>query len=169
MDKSEPAVNIEPPAVTHTRVGTRTRRHGPLGLRFGKLDPRRSVDRLVRADWDCDSLCGTATAPWSSGRARMGGCDVIPFTQFLLPDGRKRATGVDRPAEIEALAAGFIARGGWFECEMLTDLETVSLTACWNMPDGDNDIEIVLAKNGTDVGDAVDRLVRLAAAREDLP
>lgn len=93
---------------------------------------------------------------------------MVPFTQYHLPDGRKSDTGIDRPADIEALAQSFIDRGGWFEAEVLTTGH-VSLTACFDMPDGDNDIEIELVPNGPGVPEAVDRLVRRAAARDDLP
>jgi len=93
---------------------------------------------------------------------------VIPFTQYLRPDGRKKMISIERPPEIEALAQSFLDRGGWFEAEVLTTGH-VSLTACFNMPDGDNDIEIELAQNGPGVEAAVDRLVRKAAARDDLP
>jgi len=93
---------------------------------------------------------------------------MIPFTQYLRPHGRKRQTGVEMPPEVEALAEAFIERGGWFECEELTTGE-VSLTACWDMPDGDNDIEIDVVANGPGVPEAIDRLVRRAAARSDLP
>lgn len=91
----------------------------------------------------------------------------IPFTQYLLPDGRMRSVDVERPPEIEALAEGYIARGGWFECEVLTNGD-VSLTACWDREDGDNDVEIEIASNGKEVLEAVDRLVRRATLREDL-
>jgi hypothetical protein len=75
---------------------------------------------------------------------------------------------VERSEEIEALAKDFIDRGGWFECEVLMTGH-VSLTACWRMPEGDNDIEIEVVSNGPAVEDAVDRLVTRAAARKDLP
>lgn len=84
----------------------------------------------------------------------------IPFTQYLLPDGRKKAESIARPAAIEALARRFIDAGGYFECEMLTDMETVSLTAGID----DEDIAIRLARNGPDIPVSIDALVREAAA-----
>lgn len=84
----------------------------------------------------------------------------IPFTQFLLPDGRERRIEIDMPAKIEALAQRFIRAGGWYESEMLPDLETVSLTACWDRPNGDNDIAIQIVKNGPAVIQAVEDIVR---------
>ena len=81
----------------------------------------------------------------------------IPFTQYLLPDGRKRYELVDRPQEIEDIANSFIANGGKFECEILTTGH-VSFTAC----KFDRDVEIEICTNGPDVLEAIDRLVRRA-------
>lgn len=83
----------------------------------------------------------------------------IPFTQYLLPDGRKRPIDIDRSCEIEAIAQQFIASGGSYEAEVLTTGE-VSFTACKN----GEDIEIEVCANGPGVGEAVDRLVRRSAA-----
>lgn len=91
----------------------------------------------------------------------------IPFTQYLLPHGRKASTSIDMPDDVEAMAQRFIEAGGWFESEMLTDLEHVSLTACWNTDDGPNDIAIEVVRNGPDVPVAVDRLVRKAVVWAD--
>ena len=44
----------------------------------------------------------------------------IPFTQYLRPDGRKRAVEIDMSKEVEDLAKRFIAAGGRYECEELT-------------------------------------------------
>jgi hypothetical protein len=84
----------------------------------------------------------------------------IVFTQYLMPDGRKQRTEIDRPAEIEALAQQFIDAGGWYESEMLSDFTTISLTACFKVDGQPDDIEIVLCRNGPEVLDAVDNLVR---------
>lgn len=43
----------------------------------------------------------------------------IPFTQYLMPDGRKASVRIDRPAEIEAKAQQIIGQGYRFEIEML--------------------------------------------------
>lgn len=84
----------------------------------------------------------------------------IPFTQFLLPNGRRTQTEIDMPEEIEALAHRFIRAGGWYESEMLGDYRTVSLTACWDREDGDNDIAIEVVPNGPAVVGAVEKVVR---------
>lgn len=84
---------------------------------------------------------------------------MIPFTQYLRPNGRPRETGIDRPADVEALAERFIASGGWFEAEVLSTGD-VSLTACAIVDDEPQDIDIEIAPNGPEVPQAVDRLVR---------
>ena len=80
---------------------------------------------------------------------------AIPFTQYLLADGRKRTEYIDRPWEVEALAQQFIASGGRFECEILTTGE-VSLTAHRN----GEDVAIEICANGPEVPRRVDALVR---------
>ncbi len=85
----------------------------------------------------------------------------IPFTQYVLPNGRRREESIERPAEIEELAQRFIASGGRFECEILTTGH-VSLTAVKEIDDEPQDVEIVLCQNGPGILDAVDRLVRQA-------
>jgi len=88
----------------------------------------------------------------------------IPFTQFLRPNGRRRPTEIDMPSEIEDLAKSFIEAGGWFECEELTTGHA-SLTACWkDDQEGSKDIAIEVVENGPPVVEAVERLVRKAAA-----
>lgn len=91
----------------------------------------------------------------------------VPFTQFMMPDGRKVKVSIEMSNEIEQLARKFIIAGGWFECEMLSDKTMVSLTACWHRPDGDNDVESELVPNGPEVPKAVERLIRRAAAFAD--
>lgn len=81
----------------------------------------------------------------------------IPFTQFLMPDGRREQVWIDRPAPIEERAREIIAAGYRFECEMLSDYRTISLTI--GDPVEEEDIEIELCQNGPAVPEAVDRLV----------
>lgn len=84
----------------------------------------------------------------------------IPFTQYVLPHGRRREETIERPSEIEALARKFIEAGGRYECEVLTTGE-VSFTAVFCDEDGDEqDVEIEICANGPEVRDAVDALVR---------
>lgn len=84
----------------------------------------------------------------------------ILFTQYLRPDGRREPTTIDRPPEIEALAARIIAAGGRFESEHLATGH-VSLTVAYN---GD-DIAIQVCMNGPHVPANVDQLVRTAAGK----
>jgi hypothetical protein len=83
---------------------------------------------------------------------------MIPFTQYLRPDGRRTSVEVDRPAEIEQLAERFIAAGGRYECEELTTGHA-SLTAVH--PECETgDCAIAVVNNGPEVPAAVDRVVR---------
>jgi hypothetical protein len=78
----------------------------------------------------------------------------IPFTQYMLPNGRKVDVSIERPSDIAAAAADIINRGYRFECEMLTTGD-VSLT----IADDDGDLDIEVVPNGKDVPAAVDRLI----------
>lgn len=81
---------------------------------------------------------------------------AIPFTQYLLPHGRRTTTEIERGAEVEAKAREIIAAGYRFECEILTTGE-VSLTI-HDAEDG-IDVDIAVVPNGPGVGEAVDKLV----------
>ena len=78
----------------------------------------------------------------------------VPFTQYLRPDGRKRAVTIDVPEEVEKIALDFIESGGRYECEELST-GIVSLTA---VKHGD-DMAIQLCRNGPEVPSAVERLI----------
>lgn len=84
---------------------------------------------------------------------------MIPFTQYLLPNGRRRQISIDRPAPVEAAARKLIEAGVDFEAEILIT-GVVSLTASYE----EEDIAIELAQNGPEMLDAVDRLVEEAAS-----
>ena len=88
---------------------------------------------------------------------------AIPFTQFLLPDGRKRSVSIERPGEVARLAHELIDAGYRFECECLPGGNDVSLT-CENDEFGDSRdvIAIVVATNGPGIPDVVDQLVHNA-------
>jgi hypothetical protein len=83
----------------------------------------------------------------------------IPFTQYILPHGRRTSVSIDRPDEISSLAERFIESGGRYEAEVLTTGH-VSLTACLD----DDDIGIEVVNNGPGVAEAVDRLVHKSVA-----
>lgn len=96
---------------------------------------------------------------------------MIPFTQYLMPDGRKREGGFERPADVEALAHRMLEAGLVFECEVLGN-GLVSLTV--TDPTGDEgapvDLDGEVTANNASIGAAVDRLIRRAAlASEEEP
>lgn len=80
----------------------------------------------------------------------------IPFTQYLMPNGRQEAVVIDRPAPIAEKAQAIIAKGFRFECEMLSDMRSVSLTI--TDPD-EGDLEIEVVPNGPEVPVAIDRMI----------
>jgi hypothetical protein len=85
---------------------------------------------------------------------------MIPFTQYLRPNGHKRQVEISRPHTIEQQAQEFITAGGYFECEELATGHA-SLTA--GHPDADEgDIAIEVVMNGPGVLEAVDRVVKKA-------
>lgn len=91
---------------------------------------------------------------------------TIRFTQFIRPHGRPREELFEATPEVEAIADKFIAGGGWYECEVLGDEITVSLTACMRVDGEGQDVAIQICKNGPEVVDAVERLVRASATRQ---
>jgi hypothetical protein len=86
----------------------------------------------------------------------------IPFTQYLLPNGKTKKIQISLDLETEDLANQFIEAGGCFEAEMLTDYKTVSLTACFVVDDEMQDIASEVIENGPEVPEAVKRLVESA-------
>ena len=80
---------------------------------------------------------------------------MIPFTQYLRPDGRPKRVTIERSAAIESKAADILKQGLVFECEVLHD-GTISLTI--TDPD-EGDLAIELCPNGPAVPEAVDRLI----------
>jgi hypothetical protein len=83
---------------------------------------------------------------------------MIPFVQYLRPDGYPRDVEIDLPAGVEALAQQFLEAGGRYECELLRD-ETVSLTAAFEIDGEVQDIACVLCPNGPGVPDSAAELV----------
>lgn len=79
----------------------------------------------------------------------------IPFTQYVLPHGRKKPVSVAVDLPTYERSKEIIASGLAFECEVLGN-GTVSLT----ITDPEHgDLDIRLAKNGPDVLGAVKSLV----------
>jgi hypothetical protein len=116
--------------------------------------------------WLGSVLSGRVTqpAPARPSTLVLGPHDV-PFTQYLRPDGRTRATCVERAPAIAALARQVIAAGYHFDIEELSD-GTVSMTCEPNRPGPDGEdapIAHGLCQNGPAVPMAVDRLIERAA------
>jgi hypothetical protein len=94
----------------------------------------------------------------------------VPFSQYLLPDGRRRSVWIERSVEVESLARELVERGVHFDVEALRTGD-VSLTAELDEDDervlrlGTPVLAIETCANGPAVPDAVDRLVRTAHAR----
>jgi len=87
----------------------------------------------------------------------------IPFTQYLLPDGRTRRATFSVIGKTAVDAKAVLDKGLRFECEILTTSE-VSLTVF--DPETEEDIAIEIVANGPGVPDAVDRLVESAVSYE---
>ena len=79
----------------------------------------------------------------------------IEFTQFLLPHGRSQTVRIERSQEIAEKARAIITAGFRFECEMLTDYRTISLT----ISNDERDHAIKVVPNGPQVPEAIDRMV----------
>ena len=82
----------------------------------------------------------------------------IPFTQYLMPHGRRSPQLIARPEEVEAKAEAVMALGGSFEMEMLNvapGLPNVSITCAFE----DEDISHEIVVNGPPVLEAVDLVV----------
>lgn len=80
----------------------------------------------------------------------------IEFTQYLLPDGRKKPAWIDRPQDIADKAAQIRNAGYRFEMEMLPDMQMISLTII----DDERDHAIEVVPNGPEVPKAVDRMIQ---------
>ena len=85
---------------------------------------------------------------------------MIPFTQYLRPNGRRVLNQIERPADIAAQAAILVSLGYRFEIEVLTSGK-VSMT----VEDGENPpISMEVCDNGPTVPTAVDKLIHKAIA-----
>lgn len=78
------------------------------------------------------------------------------FTQYLLPDGRKKPMEIFMPDEVEEIASQLTQKGYEFEAEILTTGE-VSLECVYG--EGES-AAIEIVPNGPDVISAVEKLVR---------
>ncbi len=84
---------------------------------------------------------------------------TIPFTQYLRPNGAKKAGGFDRPPEVEAVAHELIALGVHFDAEILVTGH-LSLTAEHDdLDDPVLAIAVFMQESPDNVGRRVDQLV----------
>jgi isoaspartyl peptidase/L-asparaginase-like protein (Ntn-hydrolase superfamily) len=79
---------------------------------------------------------------------------MIPFTQYLLPRGRKKQITVTRPPEIEKMAQAIIDAGYWFECEVLHTGE-----CSFTITNDEADHAVQVCQNGPNVPETIDKLV----------
>jgi len=79
---------------------------------------------------------------------------AIPFTQFLMPDGRQKPISIKRPKDVVDKALSIIAAGGRFTAEVLG---TGAVSLALELEGDDYDLELL--DNGPGVPDAVDALV----------
>lgn len=92
----------------------------------------------------------------------------IPFTQYLMPDGRKKATSIVVDDAVGEQAKGLIAAGYIFESEVLSTDE-VSLTCTHNDSEDGDPLTIEVIPNGPEVLEAAKRLVVDAVALVSTP
>lgn len=81
----------------------------------------------------------------------------IPFTQYVLPDGRQKPVSIEVACDVAEKAASIIASGLRFECEILRTGH-VSLTI--HDPDEGDDVAIKVLPNGPGITEAVEAMVR---------
>lgn len=89
----------------------------------------------------------------------------VPFTQFLMPDGRRKQVFFDCKPEQDSKVMSLIEAYVSFEAEVLQTGE-VSLTVEFEMPDGENEtLAHEICPNGPEVETAVEKLINNAHQR----
>lgn len=81
----------------------------------------------------------------------------IPFTQFLMPDGRQSQQWIKRPRNISVMAEKLLQRGCNFEIEMLSTGE-ISM----EVMHGEKSVAHEICANGPAVPIAVDAMIERA-------
>jgi hypothetical protein len=80
----------------------------------------------------------------------------IPFTQYLLPDGRKKSITIERPDDIADMAEKIIETGeGQFTSEVL---QTGDVSFAFETDE--EDLVLDVCPNGPEVLDSVDFVVK---------
>lgn len=87
---------------------------------------------------------------------------MIPFTQFLRPDGKKRQVEIVRPGEILAKAKALLDRGFHFSCE---ELQTGYAVFYCEHPDEEEPVATAMCPNGPKVPETVDKLIETAHSK----
>lgn len=85
----------------------------------------------------------------------------IPFTQYLMPDGRKTKVTIDMPANVEQAAHALIEKGCHFDIEMLST-GMISMTC----EKDDDCLSIEVCPNDERVVAGVEKIVKSAAAQQ---
>jgi len=85
----------------------------------------------------------------------------IDFTQYLMPNGRRKTVSIERPTEVYQKAKALMLAGYRFEIEVLSTGEIHM--DCSHGADDEGPVAVEVCANGPDVPIAVDRLVDTAA------
>lgn len=84
---------------------------------------------------------------------------IIPFTQYLMPDGRAKEVSFECEEYQDSLVQDLVNAGCRFEVEMLSTGE-VSLTVEYEDPNGENiTLAHEICPNGPEVGIAIEQLI----------
>lgn len=101
---------------------------------------------------------------WSVGGRSKASTVIIPFTQFLRPNGMRRTVLIDRAEAVGKKAKALQNRGCRFEIEELNN-GIVSMTVELRGSEDDGPIAHRLVPNGPMVPEVVDALIQEAYER----
>lgn len=89
---------------------------------------------------------------------------AVPFTQFLLPDGRQKEIEISLDPDVEAKAQDIIAAGYKFEIEIL---RTGIISATIADPIQEEDVAHALMRNGIQVPPGITKMIENFVIPED--
>jgi hypothetical protein len=89
----------------------------------------------------------------------------IPFTQFLLPDGRRTEVRIERPMDVAGKAQELIRAGFRFEIELLRNGMVSMDCSHPDVVDEEGPIASAVCRNGPEVPASVDKVVEGAWER----
>jgi hypothetical protein len=81
----------------------------------------------------------------------------VPFTQYLMPDGRQRATSIDMPDDVGMLANELIEKGCRLDIEVLST-GLISMTC----EKDDRVLSIEVCPNDENVPKGVEKIIKEA-------